>query len=187
MGRAAVFFAVFFSFSAWADQPYRGGAIATAHPLASEAARDILDKGGNAVDAAVAAAFVLAVVAPYHSGLGGGGFALTWDAKGKSAAVLDFREVAPASATRDMFLDGGKVVPLASTDGPRSVAVPGAVKGYLELLEKRGKLKRAQVMAPALRLAREGFVVTPKFRQLADSREACLRTDPVTTKLFMEA
>jgi gamma-glutamyltranspeptidase / glutathione hydrolase len=172
---------------AWADPTYRGGAVATAHPLASEAAKQMLDKGGNAVDAAVAAAFALAVVGPYHSGIGGGGFALTYDAKTKAASVLDFREVAPASATRDMFVEGGKIIPLKSTDGPDSVAVPGAVKGYLELLEKKGKLKRQVVLAPALKLAREGFVVTPKFRALADGRADCLRTDPEATRLFLDA
>ncbi len=185
-GRALLLFSLC-ALPAWADPTYRGGAVATAHPLASEAAKSMLDKGGNAVDAAVAAAFALAVVGQYHSGIGGGGFALTYDAKAKAGAVLDFREVAPKSAARDMFVEGGKVIPLKSTDGPFSVAVPGAVKGYLELLEKRGKLKRAVVMAPAVKLAREGFVVSPKFRALADGREACLRTDKDAERLFFEA
>ena len=178
---------VFVAAAAWADPAFRGGAISTPHPLASQAGLEMLEKGGNAVDAAVAAAFALAVVGPYHSGLGGGGFALTWDAKTKQAAVLDFREVAPSSATRDMFLEGGKIVPGRSTDGPDSVAVPGAVKGYLDLLEQHGRLKRAAVLGPALRYAREGFVVTPKFRLLADGREACLRSDAEATRLFLEA
>lgn len=178
---------LFFALPALADVQYRGGAIASAHPLASEAGKQMLDQGGNAADAAVAAAFTLAVVGPYHSGLGGGGFALVWDAAKQTAVVRDFREVAPARATRDMFVKDGKGVPLLSTDGPLSVAVPGAVLGYLELLEKHGKLKRAVVLAPAIKLAKEGFVVTPKFRALADSRAECLATDKEAQALFAEA
>src|SRR5215211_8821491 len=120
--------------AAQAARPYRGGAVATAHARASEAALDMLDRGGNAVDAAVAAAFVLAVVAPYHSGIGGGGFALAFNASSGDARIFDFREVAPARATRDMFVRDGKVVPGLSRDGALSVAVPGAARGYLELL-----------------------------------------------------
>src|SRR5262245_50380541 len=129
MKRAVPF--LFVAAAAAADPTYRGGAVASQHPAASEAALAMLEQGGNAVDAAVAAAFVLSVVGPYHSGLGGGGFALFWDAKEKKASVLDFREVAPASASRDMFVADGGVIAKASTDGPRAVAVPGAVKGYL--------------------------------------------------------
>ena len=105
------------------------GAVAAAHPLGSEAGREMLDAGGNAVDAVVAAAFVLAVVGPYHSGLGGGGFALVHDVK-QGDAAFDFREVAAATATRDMFVRDGKAVSELSLDGALSVAVPGAVKGY---------------------------------------------------------
>src|SRR6218665_2644941 len=95
---------------AGAAGPYRGGAVATAHPAASEAALKVLSKGGNAVDAAVAAATTLAVVGPYHSGLGGGGFALVHDAKTGTTRGLDFREVAPQAATRDMYVKDGKAV-----------------------------------------------------------------------------
>src|SRR5262245_60165349 len=94
--------------AAWGARPYRGGVVATAHPYASEAALSMLNKGGNAVDAAVAAAFVLGVVDPSHSGLGGGGFALVFDARSQQTRVLDFREVAPSKASRDMFLKNGK-------------------------------------------------------------------------------
>ncbi len=170
---------------AWAARPYRGGAVATAHPLASEAALRMLDKGGNAVDAAVAAAFTLAVVGPYHSGLGGGGFALVHDAKGGQTRVLDFREVAPKAATRDMFLKDGQVVPGLSTDGALSVAVPGAVAGYLELLEKHGKLPRAVVLQPAIDAARNGFWVSPKYQALATLRRDCLRQDAEASRLFL--
>ncbi len=170
---------------AWAARPYRGGAVASAHPVASAAAVQMLDKGGNAVDAAVAAAFTLAVVGPYHSGLGGGGFALVHEAKAGQTHVLDFREVAPRGATREMYLKDGKVVPGLSTDGALSVAVPGAVAGYLELLEKHGKLPRAVVLAPAIAAARDGFWVTPKYQGMAGMRRDCLKQDPEATRIYL--
>lgn len=170
---------------AYAARPYRGGAVATAHPLASAAALKMLEKGGNATDAAVAAAFTLAVVGPYHSGLGGGGFALVHDAKAGETQVLDFREVAPKAATRDMYVKDGQVVPGLSTDGALSVAVPGAAAGYLELLRKHGKLPPAVVLAPAIEAARKGFWVTPKYQQMATQRLECLRKDPEASRLFL--
>ncbi|MFZ5470155.1 MAG: gamma-glutamyltransferase [Myxococcota bacterium] len=172
-------------FAAEAARPYRRGAVAAAHPVGSQAGLVMLAKGGNAIDAAVAAAFAMGVVGPYHSGLGGGGFALVYEAKKGEAAVLDFREVAPKAARRDMFVRDGKVVPGMSTDGGLSVAVPGAVKGYLELLAKYGKLPPKVVLAPAIRAARTGFFVTPKYRAMAESRLECLRQDPEATRLFL--
>ena len=172
---------------ALASPPYRGGAVATAHGEASRAALAILDRGGNAIDAAVAAAFVLAVVAPYHSGIGGGGFALTFDAQSGEARLHDFREVAPAGATRDMFVRDGKVVPGLSTDGALSVAVPGAARGYLELLEKGGTLSRRAALAPAIRLAADGFWVSPKYQQMAAARLECLRRDAEASRIFLAA
>lgn len=182
---AVALMALVIAIPAWAARPYRGGAVATAHPMASEAALRMLDKGGNAVDAAVAAAFTLAVVGPYHSGLGGGGFALVHDAKTGTTQVLDFREVAPKGATRDMYLKDGKVVPGLSTDGATSVAVPGAVAGYLELLEKHGKLPRSVVLQPAIEAARNGFWVSPKYQQIATLRRDCLRQDPEASRIFL--
>ncbi|WP_368668890.1 gamma-glutamyltransferase [Corallococcus sp. CA053C] len=168
-----------------AARPYRGGAVATAYPPASEAALEMLNKGGNAVDAAVAAAFVAAVVGPYHSGVGGGGFALVHDAKSGDTRVLDFREVAPKAASHDMYLRDGSLVPGLSTDGALSVAVPGAVAGYLELLSTHGKLKPAVVLAPAIRLAKQGFWVTPKYQQMATGRAECLRKDAEAARIFL--
>ncbi len=169
---------------AQAARPYRGGVVASAYPQAAEAALQMLDRGGNAVDAAVAAAFAAGVVGPYHNGLGGGGFALVALA-GKDTLALDFREVAPAAATRDMFLRDGKPVPELSIDGALSVAVPNAVNGYLALLEKAGSLPRSVVLGPAIRLARDGFVVNPKYRQTAAARAECLRRDPDAARIFL--
>ncbi len=168
-----------------AARPYRGGAVATAHPQASAAALKMLEQGGNATDAAVAAAFTLAVVGPYHSGLGGGGFALVHEAKTGQTQVLDFREVAPKAATRDMYVKDGKVVPGLSTDGALSVAVPGAVAGYLELLSQHGKLPPKVVLGPAIEAARKGFWVTPKYQQMAKQRLECLRQDAEASRLFL--
>lgn len=174
---------VLFALPALAARPYRGGVVAAAHPLGSAAGNEMLTQGGNAVDAVVAAALTMAVVGPYHSGLGGGGFAVIKVAQGEFA--FDFREVAPAGASHDMFLKDGQLVPGLSTDGALSVAVPGAVKGYLELHEKYGKLPRAKVLAPAIRAAKTGFPVTPKYQSLATLREACLRKDPEAARIFL--
>ena len=172
------------AFPAHAARPYRGGVVASLYPQASDAGLQMLDRGGNAVDAAVAMAFAAAVVGPYHNGLAGGGFALVAP-QGKEVLALDFREVAPAAASRDMFLRDGKPVARLSTDGALSVAVPNAVNGYLTLLEKAGSLQRSVVLAPAIRLAREGLVVTPKYRQMATGRLECLRGDPEAARIFL--
>ncbi len=175
------------SLSAWAARPWSGGAVAAAHPQGSAAGREMLEAGGNAVDAAVATAFTMAVVGPYHSGLGGGGFAIVHLAKDGVDLAFDFRELAPGRATRDMYLVDGKLVPEKATDGALSIAVPGAAKGYLELHAKYGKLPRAKVLAPAIRAATQGFVVTPKYRDLATKRAECLKTDPEASRIFLRA
>src|SRR6185369_4592259 len=160
--------------------------VATSHPAATAAAVQMLDKGGNAEDAAVAAAFTLAVVAPYHSGLGGGGVAVVHDHERKDEAFLDFREVAPRAATADMFVRDGKVVPGLSTDGGLAVGVPGAVAGYLELHATYGKLKLKDVLAPAIAAAKNGFWVTPDMREMVGIRQECLQADPDLTALLLQ-
>ena len=169
---------------AWADRLYPGGVVAAAYPEASRAALLMLDKGGNAVDAAVAAAFAAGVVGPYHNGVGGGGFALVYQAAARTTLALDFREVAPAGASRDMYLRDGKVVAELATDGALAVAVPAAAQGYLALLARAGSLKPSVVLAPAIRLAREGFLVTPKYQSLARQRVDCLAKDAEAARLF---
>jgi len=175
------------SLPAQALRPWRGGAVATQHPLATEAAVEMLRKGGNAVDAAVSAAFTLAVVGPYHSGLGGGGFAVVHEVRNgaPSTWALDYREVAPAAAHRDMYLREGKADPALSRDGGLAVAVPGAVQGYLTLHERAGVLSRATVMAPAIRAAQQGFVVTPNYVRMASRREACLARHEDAARIFL--
>src|SRR5678816_3266925 len=180
----ASIFLLLLALPAQAARPYRGGVVASIYPQAADAGLQMLDRGGNAVDAAVSMAFAAAVLGPYHNGLAGGGFALA-AFRGKDVVAVDFREVAPGAASRDMFLRDGKPVPGLSTDGGLSVAVPNAVNGYLALLDRAGSLPRSVVLAPAIRLAREGLVVTPKYRQMATSRLECLRRDPEASRIFL--
>src|SRR5437588_9030499 len=135
------------------------GAVAAAHPLAAEAGASMLRRGGNAVDAAVAAAFALSVVEPVSSGLGGGGFALVYTARDRQVHVLDFREVGPLAARPDMYVQDGQARQDFANAGPLSVAVPSAVKGYAELARRFGKKPLAQLVSPAEQIALRGFQV----------------------------
>jgi gamma-glutamyltranspeptidase/glutathione hydrolase len=150
-------------------------AIASAHPAATAAGREILEAGGNAFDAAVAVAAALAVVEPYSSGLGGGGFFLLHRTRDGREVMLDARERAPLAATRDMYLDAsGKPVPRASLDGALAAAIPGLPAALAHLAERWGELPLARALAPAIRLARQGFAVTPRYRRLAEWRREAL-------------
>ena len=131
--------------------------VVSAHELASRTGVEIMQAGGNAVDAAVATGFALAVVHPAAGNIGGGGFMLIRMADGKTH-FLDYREKAPAAATRDMYLDTqGNVIEGASEYGFKAIGVPGSVAGMVYAEQKFGKLTLQQVMAPAIRLAREGY------------------------------
>jgi gamma-glutamyltranspeptidase / glutathione hydrolase len=164
------------------------GAVASAHPLASEAAATVLRQGGNAVDAAVAAAFVLAVVEPESSGLGGGGFALVYLAREGRTVALDFRETAPAAARPDMFAGPRPAgAPSPSLDGGAAVAVPGAVKGYAELARRFGTLPLARLVEPAARIAERGFPVGLHLVAAARDRAACLAARPAAARAFLVA
>ena len=136
----------------------------TAHPLATEAAVEVLRDGGNAMDAAITASFVLAVVEPYSSGIGGGGFFICYDADKQVARALDARETAPSKAFRDMYLADGEIVPRMSIDGPFSVAVPGLVRGLTELHTSCGTLPWKRLIEPAISIAKNGFPVDEMLR-----------------------
>ncbi len=173
---AAVLLAVMFVLPADALMPASGrsGMVASSEPLASQAGVEILQQGGNAVDAAVAVGFALAVTFPRAGNLGGGGFMLIRMAGGQ-AIVVDYREQAPAASTREMFQDAaGNVIPHASTVGARAAGVPGTVMGLALAEEKYGKLGLARVMEPAIRLARNGFTVSPAFASSIHSERAML-------------
>src|SRR5712691_1778285 len=141
----------------------RQGMVVTAGDQASEAGVEMLRRGGNAVDAAVAAAFAVSVLRPQSTGIGGGGFFLLYLAKSKKTLAIDFRERAPVRATHDMFLRDGTAVPELSRDGPLAVAVPGLVAGLVRVQKKYGTMPLTEVMEPAIRLADEGFLVYPQL------------------------
>ncbi|MCO4744174.1 MAG: gamma-glutamyltransferase [Proteobacteria bacterium] len=143
------------------------GVVASDHELASGAGAEVLAGGGNAVDAAVAAALAAGVVQPAGSGLGGGGFAVGTD--GTSAWASDFREVAPSAAHRDVYLDeSGAVVPGLSRTGGLAVAVPGESRGLAALVREHGALSHSSVAAPAIRLASKGFTIRPHLAKALD-------------------
>ena len=149
----------------WPQQAVRGvhGMVATDETLGSQVGVDIMMRGGNAVDAAVATAFALAVVEPAAGNIGGGGFMLIRLADGKTA-FFDYREVAPGKATRDMYIGkDGKLDEEASVIGYKSVAVPGTVAGLTLALKTYGSMKLADVMAPAIRLAENGFPISKRL------------------------
>ena len=157
----------------WPRQAVRAthGLVASDEQLASEAGLEILKRGGNAVDAAVATAFALAVVEPAAGNIGGGGFMMVHLAGGKTD-FFDYREVAPGMATREMYIKpDGKLDEQASVIGYRSVAVPGTVAGLALALKTHGTMKLADVMQPAIRLAEQGFAVSDKLaRDFAEER-----------------
>ena len=161
------------------------GAVAAAHPAASEAGAAVLRAGGNAADAAVAAAFALSVAEPQSSGIGGGGLALVYVAREDRVYAIDFRETAPAAATPDMFLVDGKPDPHRSRCGGLSVAVPGAVKGYAEIARRFGTKPLPDLVAPAVKLARDGVPVGRGWRRAAVAARACLREDPAGAAIFL--
>ncbi|MFW0715742.1 gamma-glutamyltransferase [Pedobacter sp. N23S346] len=141
---------------------YKNGMVVSAHPEASQVGIEILKKGGNAVDAAVAVQFALAVVYPNAGNIGGGGFMVYRSAKGEVNA-LDFREKAPAAASRDMYLDSvGNPVVDKSLYGHLAAGVPGAVDGMVQAHQKYGKLTWAEVLKPAIDLAQNGFKITKR-------------------------
>ncbi|HZU22928.1 MAG TPA: gamma-glutamyltransferase, partial [Terriglobales bacterium] len=134
--------------------------VASVHELASDAGVQVMKQGGNAVDAAVAVGFALAVVHPEAGNIGGGGFMLFRAANGDTH-FLDYREKAPGKATATMYLDSsGKYIPNSSTVGYKAIAVPGSVAGLAYAQKHWGKLTLAQVMAPAIKLARDGWALS---------------------------
>lgn len=163
-----------------------GAAIASAHPLATNAGYEMLRQGGNAFDAAVAVAAALAVVEPYSSGLGGGGFWLLHRAADNHQVMLDARETAPAAAALSMYLDSsGKPIEGATLQGGRAAGIPGMPAGMVQLAQQYGRLPLARSLAPAIVLARDGFRVDPRYARVARLRERFLLDGVNTARTFL--
>ncbi len=161
------------------------GMVVSAHRLATEAGVDVLRHGGNAIDAAVAVGYALAVVYPVAGNLGGGGFMTIRFADG-SSAFLDFRETAPAAATEGMYLDAlGTPVPQASTRGHLAAGVPGSVAGLEHARERFGTLDGATLLAPAVALAEEGFVLEEDDAAMLVAAAPELARDPAAAAIYL--
>lgn len=161
------------------------GMVASSSPIASQVGVDILKKGGNAVDAAVAVGFALAVTHPAAGNLGGGGFMVIRLANGR-ATTIDFREVAPKAATRDMYLDAKGDATDKSRVGPLAVGVPGSVAGLALAEQEYGTLKLADVMAPAIDLAANGFVLSDRLAHSLASARPLFETFPASAAKFLK-
>ena len=170
----------------WAAPVPGKAAIASAHPLATEAGMEILAAGGNAFDAAVAVSAALAVVEPYGSGIGGGGFWLLHRAEDGFEVMVDGRERAPLDAHRDMYLDErGEVIPRSSLDGPLAAGIPGQPAAMVHIAKRYGRLSLARSLAPAIRLAKEGFPADEHYRRYAGFRLAALNASPDAARIFL--
>ena len=164
-----------------------GGAAATVDTLATQAAIDTLRSGGNAVDASVAAAAVLGVTEPFSCGIGGGGFMVAYDARKRRMTTIDHRETAPAAMRPDSFMENGAPLPFAAARySGLSVGVPGTVDGWAEALKRHGTITLAQALAPAIRVAREGFVVDQTFVNQTNENLDFFNDAPATAALFLD-
>ncbi len=161
------------------------GMVVSAHHLASKVGVDVLKKGGNAIDAAVAVGYALAVVYPSAGNLGGGGFMIVQLADGHKT-FLDFREKAPLAATANMYLDkDSNVIKGLSTVGHLAVAVPGTVSGLEMAREKYGTKKRAELIGPSIQLAVRGFVLEQGDVDMLRTATAAFKNDPATAAIFL--
>jgi len=193
-GKAPAIHSAFFALAlAFAGAPVSQGAeqprvaIASAHPHATAAGHEILERGGNAFDAAVAVAAVLAVVEPYASGLGGGGFWLLHRATDGHQVMVDGRETAPAGVQPELYLDPvGKPIRGATTRGGTAAAIPGAPAALVHVAGRYGKLPLADTLAPAIRHARNGFEVDRRYASMAALRERLLQEQSEAARIFLD-
>ncbi|MFN0314882.1 MAG: gamma-glutamyltransferase [Burkholderiales bacterium] len=162
-------------------------AIASAHPIATQVGLDVLNKGGNAFDAAVAVAAALAVVEPFSSGLGGGGFFLLHRSLDKYEVVVDARETAPGAANEQTYAGAdGKPDGRRALDGAQAAGIPGTPAGLDWIAKKYGRLALKDLLQPAIALARDGFPVDSRYIAAATFREPVMRSDPNTAAIFLD-
>ncbi len=160
------------------------GLVTAAHPLATQAGVQILQQGGNAIDAAVATTLAISVVEPFSAGIGGGGFMLL--KVGDKTRALDFRERAPRRASRNMYLDAnGKVKPQASLEGHLAAGIPGTIAGLAAAHQKYGKLPWSQVVQPSIKLARNGFTVSNILADRIKDKAPLLKRNLAARQIFM--
>ncbi len=170
-----------------ADRPGQAG-IATAHPLATQAGMEILRQGGNAFDAAVAVSAVLAVVEPYSSGLGGGGFWLLHRAGDGLDVMIDGREKAPLAASADMYLDAeGEVVDGLSINGALAAGIPGEPAALVHIARRYGRLPLRTSLKPAIEIAEQGFPVDEVYLKMAGFRQQAIASSEAASKVFLQA
>lgn len=187
MFKIVILFFLISNFSFAASGKPSQAAIASAHPVATQAGFEILEKGGNAFDAAVAVSATLAVVEPYSSGIGGGGFWLLHDHKNKKDILVDGREVAPLKATRNMYLDKkGEVISGLSVNGALAAGIPGEPAALVHIAKNYGRLPLTQTLAPAIRAAKQGFVVTEHYRRMVKFRLNVLQQSKDAAKIFLK-
>jgi len=186
--RSLLFALLFVTLPAFAAAPKPPqAAVASAHPLATQAGMEILTKGGNAFDAAVAVSAALSVVEPYSSGIGGGGLWLLHRASDSLDTLVDGREYAPGAAHADMYQDkDGNVIPDASTEGPSSTAIPGMPAALVYMAKNYGRLGLAEDLAPAIRLARDGFPLDTRFHERLLGKQEVLRRWPAAAAVFLD-
>jgi gamma-glutamyltranspeptidase/glutathione hydrolase len=160
------------------------GAVATVHPLATQAAAQQLEQGGSAIDAVIAAALTLGVVDSYNSGIGGGLFAVVHWADGRVEAI-DGREMAPAKAHRDMYIRNGKAQPSLSREGALAIGIPGSVAAFEYLSEKGGKTPLASLYRQAANVAEQGFILSPSYSKRLQRTAKALQRFPATAAIFL--
>ncbi|MGW3690128.1 gamma-glutamyltransferase [Streptomyces sp. NPDC005125] len=171
-----------------ADVVGYGGAVSSVNPYASQAGMDVLKHGGNAVDAAVAAAAALGVVEPYSAGVGGGGYLVAYDAATHQVHTIDGRETAPAPMRQDSFIDPSTGAPIpfnTAVNSGLSIGVPGTPATWQRALRGWGTISLARALKPATRIAEDGFVVDPQFRAMTAMNESRFRQFSSTADLFL--
>lgn len=186
LGCVSLLFFLVLSITGCSVKQPRQVAIASAHPLATQAGFEILQQGGNVYDAAVAVSAALAVVEPYGSGLGGGGFWLLHRQSDNLNIMLDGREKAPLAAHKDMFLDtSGNVIPLLSLNGALAAGIPGMPAALVHLSKKYGKLPLKTSLQPAIRYAEQGFKISTRHHEKLDQRKDILNQHAATAAIFL--